>query len=120
MAKAAHFDFINYSFLFDFEYKHKLLHIESVYEQKLNIKKNMERGLVALISDFDFSGGTFGVEGLIYLCLSVRRAFVLDDSMEKLGRVKANLRSPLKIQFIGEEGSDEGGVKNEYFSLMTR
>lgn len=40
--------------------------------------------------------------------------------MEKLGKIKTNLKSPLKIQFIGEEGSDEGGVKNEYFQLLTK
>jgi len=63
----------------------------------MNIKKNMERGLAALIHDFDFQSGNFGIEGLLYLCISVRRNFILDDSMEKLGKVKQNLRSPLKI-----------------------
>ena len=80
----------------------------------------MERGLASLIHDFDFQSGNFGIEGLLYLCIAVRRNFILDDSMEKLGKVKQNLRSPLKIEFIGEEGTDEGGVKNEYFSLLTK
>ena len=86
----------------------------------MNIKKNMERGLAALVQDFDFQGGKFGIEGLIYLCIAVRRNNILDDSMEKLGKVKTNLRSPLKIEFVGEEGTDEGGVKNEYFALLTK
>lgn len=47
----------------------------------MNIKKNMERGLSALIQDFDFNGGNFGIEGLIYLYISVRRNNILDDSM---------------------------------------
>ena len=74
-----------------------------MYEQKMNIKKNMERGLAALVQEFDFQGqgGNFGIEGLIYLCISVRRNNILDDSMEKLGKVKTNLRSPLKIEFVG-------------------
>ena len=54
-----------------------------------------------MIQDFDFSGGNFGIEGLIYLCISIRRSNILDDSMEKLGKVKQNLRSPLRIEFIG-------------------
>lgn len=95
--KDQYFNFIKYSFLLNFEYKYKLIQIESVYEQKMNIKKNMERGLAALIQDFDFQSGNFGIEGLLYLCISVRRNFILDDSMEKLGKVKQNLRSPLKI-----------------------
>ena len=90
----------------DFDYKYKLLQIESMYEQKMNIKKNMQRGLAALIQDFDFGGGNFGIEGLIYLYISVRRSNILDDSMEKLGKVKQNLRSPLRIEFVGEEGTD--------------
>jgi hypothetical protein len=72
----------------------------------MNIKKNMDRGLAALIHDFDFQSGNFGIEGLLYLCIAVRRDYILDDSMEKLGKVKQNLRSPLKIEFIGEEGTD--------------
>ncbi|MCB0370115.1 MAG: hypothetical protein KDD45_12000 [Bdellovibrionales bacterium] len=63
----------------------------------MNIKKNMERGLVALIQDFDFNNGNMGIEGLIYLYIAVRRNHILDDSMEKLGKVKQNLRSPLRI-----------------------
>jgi hypothetical protein len=114
------FNFVKYPFLLDFDYKYKLMQIESIYEQKMNIKKNMERGLTALIQDFDFNGGNFGIEGLIYLYIAIRRDHLLDDSMEKLGKVKQNLRSPLRIEFIGEEGTDEGGVKNEYFSLITK
>lgn len=59
-----------------------------MYEQKINIKKNMEKGLAALIQDFDFNGAHGGIEGLIYLYISVRRDYILDDSMEKLGKVK--------------------------------
>jgi hypothetical protein len=43
-----------------------------------------------------------GIEGLIFLYISVNRHNLLDDSMEKLGKVKQNLKSPLKIEFIGE------------------
>lgn len=95
------FNFIKYPFLLDFDYKYKLIQIESIYEQKMNIKKNMERGLTALIQDFDFQGGQIGIEGLIYLCITVRRDHLLDDSMEKLGKVKQNLRSPLRIDIAG-------------------
>jgi hypothetical protein len=53
-----------------------------------------------------------GVHGLIFLFITVSRNNILDDSMEKLGKIKGNLKSPLKIEFIGEEGADEGGVRN--------
>lgn len=32
--------------------------------------------------------------------------------MEKLGKIKYNLKNPMKIKFLGEEGADEGGVLN--------
>lgn len=77
----------------------------------------MENGLSAIFQNIDFN---HGIEGLIFLYISVNRHNLLDDSMEKLGKIKQNLKSPLKIEFIGEEGADEGGVKNEYFSLITK
>ncbi len=77
----------------------------------------MENGLSAILQNVDFN---HGIQGLIFLYFTVNRHNLLDDSMEKLGKIKQNLKSPLKIQFIGEEGADEGGVKNEYFSLITK
>jgi hypothetical protein len=80
LVKAWEFNMVNYPFLLDFEYKYKLMQIESIYEQKMNIRKNMSRGLSAIIQEHDFSGG-FSLEGLIYLCIAVNRDNILDDSM---------------------------------------
>jgi hypothetical protein len=109
LSKSANFNFINYPFLLPFDYKYKLMQIESLYEQKVSIRKNMENGLSAIFQNIDFN---HGIEGLIFLYITVNRHNLLDDSMEKLGKVKQNLKSPLKIEFVGEEGADEGGVKN--------
>ena len=68
----------------------------------------------AMIQNNDFS-----IEGLIYLHIEVNRHDILNDRREKLNKVK-NLQAPLRISFVGEEGSDEGGVKNEYFQLITK
>lgn len=59
-----------------------------------------------------FKTSRMEIEGLIYLYFAVNRHSILDDSMEKFGKIKQNLKSPLRIEFIGEEGADEGGVKN--------
>jgi hypothetical protein len=99
LAKSPNFNFINYPFLLSFDNKYKLMQIESIYEQKLSIRKNMENGLSAIFQNMDFN---HGIEGLIFLYISVNRHNLLDDSMEKLGKVKQNLKSPLKIEFIGE------------------
>lgn len=100
LTHSADFNFVNYPFLLEFGYKHKLMQIESVYEQKMSIRKKMQMGLNAMMQDVDFQGN-FSIEGLIYLCFSVNRNNILDDSLEKLGRVKQSLKSPLRISFIG-------------------
>ena len=33
---------------------------------------------------------------------------------------KQDLKKQLKIQFVGEEGVDEGGVQKEFFQLLVR
>jgi hypothetical protein len=92
--KLPNFNFVNYSFLLSFDYKYKLIQIESIYEQKMSIRKNMENGLSSIIQNIDFN---HGIEGLIFLYFTVNRNNLLDESMEKLGKIKQNLKSPLKI-----------------------
>ena len=31
-----------------------------------------------------------------------------------------DLKKPLKVQFVGEDGVDEGGVQKEYFQVCTQ
>lgn len=45
--------------------------------------------------------GNISLEGLIFLHFQINRHNILDDSLEKIGKIKHNLKSPLKIQFIG-------------------
>lgn len=73
------------------------MQIESIFEQKNSIRQNMSRGLSAIIQDFDHGANNFSIEGLIYLYFAVNRNNILDDSMEKLGKIKQNLKSPLRI-----------------------
>lgn len=43
----------------------------------------------------------------------------MDDSLEELSRQSRNdLRKPLRLVFIGEEGVDAGGLKKEWFQLL--
>ena len=40
----------------------------------------------------------------------------------QINRAKENgdLKKPLKVKFLGEEGVDEGGVQKEFFQLLVR
>jgi hypothetical protein len=56
--------------------------------------------------------GNFSLQSMAYLTFQINRSNILDDSMEKLCKINSNLKNPLKIEFIGEVGNDEGGVRN--------
>jgi hypothetical protein len=57
LSKSPNFNFISYPFLLSFENKYKLMQIESIYEQKMSIRKNMENGLSAIFQNVDFNHG---------------------------------------------------------------
>lgn len=122
LKKTKPLNFTRFPFLLDLDYKYKLMQIESIFEQKTNIHKNVENGFQNLFTGMlpiDMNGN-FSLDNLIFLHFQINRHNILNDSLEKLGKTKHNLKSPLKIQFIGEEGSDEGGVRNEFFQLVTK
>ena len=53
--------------------------------------------------------------------LLVRRDHVVQDTLEQLySRTKEELKIPLRVKFVNEDGIDAGGVRKEYFSLVLR
>ncbi|GMN62344.1 hypothetical protein TIFTF001_031415 [Ficus carica] len=55
------------------------------------------------------------------LRISVRRAYVLDDSYNQLRmRPSQDLKGRLNVQFQGEEGIDAGGLTREWYQLLSR
>lgn len=55
-----------------------------------------------------------------FFVLEVRRENLLNDTIEKILRSKkADLKKPLRVKFAGEEGLDAGGVKKEFFQLLS-
>lgn len=114
LSKKEELNFINYPFLLNLNFKYKLLQYESFYEQKVSMHRNLTNGLQNLLNGnliFDVNGN-FSVESLAFLNFEIHRDNILEESIEKLGMIDTNLKNPLKIKFIGEEGRDEGGVQN--------
>ena len=58
--------------------------------------------------------------GSMYLLLEVRREHILEDTLRQINSMTINLKKPLRIQFKGEPGIDEGGVRKEFFQLLVR
>ncbi|OMJ93874.1 hypothetical protein SteCoe_3065 [Stentor coeruleus] len=56
----------------------------------------------------------------IYARLEVRRDNLLQDTLSMIMSGDMNLKKPLKVHFLGEEGIDEGGVKKEFFQLIVK
>ena len=53
-----------------------------------------------------------------YLIVRVRRTHLISDTLLQMSLRKEDLKKPLKVQFVGEEGIDEGGVQKEFFQLI--
>lgn len=50
-----------------------------------------------------------------YLVLKVDRHNMLYDTLQYINNSNLKLQKPLKVQFKGEPGVDEGGVRKEFF-----
>jgi len=57
-----------------------------------------------------------------YLILNVRRSHLVEDTLMHMTFEHAgdDLKKPLKVIFDGEDGVDAGGVKKEFFQIVTR
>ncbi|KAG8531097.1 uncharacterized protein KY384_004454 [Bacidia gigantensis] len=59
-----------------------------------------------------------------YLILKVRRDCLVEDSLrgvsEVVGTGQEEIKKGLRIEFIGEEGLDSGGLRKEWFLLLIR
>ena len=54
------------------------------------------------------------------LFLKVSRDNLINQTLNQLVYNEHNLRVPLKVAFIGEEGIDEGGISKEFFQLIIK
>jgi len=55
------------------------------------------------------------------IVIRVRRDHIVEDALNQVRSIrKEELTNALRVHFIGEEGVDEGGVRKEFFLLLTR
>ncbi|KAI9476533.1 MAG: hypothetical protein EXX96DRAFT_301624 [Benjaminiella poitrasii] len=55
-----------------------------------------------------------------YLILRVSRTNLIDDSLRQLAQNEMDLKKSLRIEFVGEDGVDAGGLRKEWFLLLVR
>lgn len=56
----------------------------------------------------------------VYFRVRVRRDYIVQDSLRCIQLNPNNLKKSLRVQFINEPGVDAGGLKKEWFLLLTR
>lgn len=67
-----------------------------------------------------FAGSFMGGMGRRALMLRVRRDALVEDTLNVLQQCSSyHLKLPLKVEFKGEQGIDQGGVSKEFFQLVT-
>ncbi|KAI3406170.2 HUL4 [Candida oxycetoniae] len=56
----------------------------------------------------------------VHLKIRVRRDHIVQDSLHCIQSNMGNLRKSLKVQFVNEPGVDAGGLRKEWFMLLTK
>lgn len=74
--------------------------------------------LTAELEEARSSSSRFGRK----LRLDIDRENLLRHTMTLIGDITASedLKMPVKVRFIGEEGEDQGGLRREFFQLLSR
>lgn len=102
------FFFISCPYILNPETKSNMLQIESSVTQQITAREHMFQQL--------FMGNNFSP----YLVLRIRRERLIPTSIDALSVPSEDMKKQLKVQFVGEEGIDEGGVKKEWFQLLVK
>eukprot|EP00357_Protocruzia_adherens_P017248 CAMPEP_0115007470 /NCGR_PEP_ID=MMETSP0216-20121206/21207_1 /TAXON_ID=223996 /ORGANISM="Protocruzia adherens, Strain Boccale" /LENGTH=744 /DNA_ID=CAMNT_0002374435 /DNA_START=239 /DNA_END=2473 /DNA_ORIENTATION=- len=106
------FSFCNYSWIMDPSTKSYILDIDSALSMNQSVRETM-------VSHAFFN--PFSVNDLSpYLVLRIHREKIVEDTLNQLILDPKVLKKPLKVEFVGEQGIDEGGVKKEFFQLIVK
>jgi E3 ubiquitin-protein ligase HECTD2 len=111
-SRTARFSFCQYPFFLSIAAKSRILEHDA--RRQMNIKAR-EAFLDSILNRKDVSQ---------YLNLKVRRDCLVEDSLrgvsEVVGAGSEDIKKSLRIEFIGEEGVDAGGLRKEWFLLLVR
>ncbi|OWB75493.1 hypothetical protein B5S31_g5401 [[Candida] boidinii] len=102
------FTFCQYPFLISLAAKISLLE----YEAKKMMERKAEEAFIQSLNKktpFD-----------VYFKVRVRRNNITEDSLRIIKNKTGEFKKLLKVEFVGEEGIDAGGLKKEWFLLLTK
>ena len=102
------FSFCNYPFLLSLGVKISIME----YETKRIMEYQAEK---AFLSSLDK-----GKSVDVYFKIKVRRNMITSDSLTAIKQHQGDLLKSLRIEFIDEPGIDAGGLRKEWFILLTK
>jgi hypothetical protein len=100
--------FCHVPFVLDPSSKQSLLQLDASFKMHHQMRNAIFQQIVA------------GVATSPYLILRVHRDNLIAETLQEISYKVDELQKPLKVQFIGEEGIDDGGVQKEFFQLIVR
>ena len=102
------FSFCNYPFILNPATKTNVLKIECMVQMRHELQDAFFRAMFVGVNS-------------PYLVLEIRRQHIIRDALVQLeAKSQMDLKKQLKVQFVGEEAVDEGGVGKEFFQLVVR
>jgi E3 ubiquitin-protein ligase HECTD2 len=111
-SRSGRFSFCQYSFFLSIWAKIRILEHDARRQMEAKAREAF----------FDSILGRVGVSQ--FLVLKVRRDCLVEDSLrgvsEVIGSAEQEIKKGLRIEFEGEEGVDAGGLRKEWFLLLTR
>ncbi|KAF9387627.1 putative E3 ubiquitin-protein ligase [Podila verticillata] len=129
-SRSAMFTFCQYPFLISMGAKMQIMAWDAKRQMEIKMQKTIEALVMqkrqkALENlNGDASGITLLTQAELQqaplLILKVRRNNLIEESLTQLSRNEMDLKKSLRIEFIGEDGVDAGGLRKEWFLLLVR
>ncbi|KAJ2481231.1 putative E3 ubiquitin-protein ligase [Coemansia sp. RSA 2131] len=108
------FSFCQYPFLLSLRAKVQIMQVDAARQMNSKLK---EAVISALFQNYHARRAPANQP---HLKLLIRRRCLVEDSLHQLATHEQDLKKRLKIEFVGEEGVDAGGLTKEWFMLLLR
>ncbi|KAG9069298.1 putative E3 ubiquitin-protein ligase [Linnemannia hyalina] len=128
-SRSTMFTFCQYPFLISMGAKMQIMAWDAKRQMEIKMQKTiealvMQKRLRASENGGDATGITLLTQAELQqaplLILKVHRNNLIEESLTQLSRNEMDLKKSLRIEFVGEDGVDAGGLRKEWFLLLVR
>ena len=109
------FTLLSYTWLFDPSAKYEIINLFNENKQIQQVSNNNFNEF----NEIFYSRILLNPDD-IFFKLKIRRNNIIEDTLNEITNYSDRLQLPLKVEFVGEEAEDEGGVRKEFFMLVIR